>query len=159
MKKFKCALITLCLAIVLCAVAPFVGGMSNQKILASAQEGKSYSTNAVINEMGENGFYYAWGLPSKYVLMTYGALVNNGGYGWRGLENYSKISGSGMHPGAYWGVLIVWVAGESGTVQLSGYVEKSTVSGDGVNIGVYHQEYGGDLTIIFDEFPNCVDKK
>ncbi len=152
MKKIKSVALALCFAVTLCALTLFSGGIGNQKILVNAQVEKSYSTNAVISEQGENGFYYAWGLPNKYVLMTYGALVNNGGFGWRGIENYSKISGSGMHPGAYWGALIVWVADESGQVQLSGYAEKSTVSGDGVNIGVYHQEYGGDLTIILNKF-------
>lgn len=149
MKRIKNAIMAFGLAVSLFAFALLGGGISGETSLVSAQEDKTYSTSAIITEMGENGFYYAWGLPSKYVLLTYGALVNNGGYGWRGIENYSKISGSGMHPGAYWGVLIVWVANESGTVQLSGYVEKNTISGDGVNVGVYHQAYGGDLTVIF----------
>ncbi len=151
MKKAKSALTMIGLVLILFALTLFMGGTSGKKALANTQENKSYTTSEVITEMGENGFYYAWGLPSKYVLLTYGALVNNGGYGWRGIENYSKISGSGMHPGANWGVLIVWVANESGEISLTGYVEKSTVSGDGVNIGVYHQEFGGDLNVIFNK--------
>ena len=135
-----------------------VGNLLCKNVVVNAEYEEVYSTSAIISKQGENGFYYAWGLPSKYVLMTYGALVNKGGYGWRGIENYSKISGSGMHPGAYFGVLNVWVAKESGTISLDGYVEKGTIKGDGVNIGVYHQEYGylqeygGKLNVIFEKF-------
>ena len=123
---------------------------------ASAEEAKTYFTRTNIAQQGDNGFYYAWGTPENYVLMTYG-VTSGGGEGWRGLEIYSTVSGSSLHPGNYWGVMVVWVADESGKVVLSGEMEKGTTQGDGVTLGVYHQHYGKELDTLFEKFTDGSD--
>ena len=152
MKKGKGAFYAFGIAAAIRAFAFCMGfADASENVVASADVIKTYSTKTNISQQGENGFYYAWGKPEKYVLMTYGA-VSGGGYGWRGIEPYSTISGSGLHPGNYYGVLVVWVAPESGTVRLTGAMEKGTSNGDGVNLGVYHQNYGGKLDVLFEKF-------
>ena len=151
MKKGKNAFYTLGVATAICAFA-FCGGIAKggKNVVASADTLQSYSTRTAITAQGENGFYYAWGKPDKYVLMTYGA-ISGGGYSWRAIEPYATINGSALHPGNYYGVMVVWVAPESGTVQLTGSMDKGTKNGDGVNLGVYHQKYGGTLSTLFEK--------
>ncbi len=151
MKKTKTVFNLITLIAFVCVVLFFVGNLSKIKPrVALANEYKTYSTNASISTQGENGFYYAWGTVDKYALMTYGA-ANGGGYSWRALESYATINGRAMHPGQLWGSLIVWVANESGTVSLVGFMEKSTTFGDGVNIGVYHQKNAGDKVALLSQ--------
>lgn len=119
-------------------------------VYASAEE-TTYKTGVSITKQGENGFYYAWGTPDNCVLMEYGY-----GYGgsvlWHGIELYSHIEGgSSVHPGAFWGVMIIWVAKEGGTVTLTGKMEKGSTSGDGVNLAIYHYSEG-EKTAVFEKF-------
>ncbi len=119
-------------------------------VYASAEE-TTYKTGVSITKQGENGFYYAWGTPDNCVLMEYGY-----GYSesilWHGLELYSHIeSGNSVHPGTFWGVMIIWVAKEGGTVTLTGKMEKGSNSGDGVNLGIYHYS-GENKTAVFEKF-------
>ena len=143
-KRINAILAAAVCAGVLCI--PAAGGRSAVKAAAE----QSYSTGVNISEQGENGFYYAWGTPENYVLMEYG--VHNSGYGWHGLELYCNITGSSLHPGNFWGSLVVWVAGESGTVTLSGEMQKGSTNGDGVNLGVFHQPADGELEVLLKEF-------
>lgn len=139
------AFVIACLMSMLCVI----GMVSSETVFAD--EVKTYSTRTSIEKQGDNGFYYAWGTPEKYVLMFYGA-TSGGGKSWRGIEIYATVSGSALHPGNYWGSMVVWVANESGKVSLSGSMEKGTTQGDGVNLGVYHQHYGGKLETLFEKF-------
>lgn len=134
-----------CLMLLFCVM----GLMSGQTVFAD--ETKKYSTGTCIEKQGDNGFYYVWGTPEKYVPMFYGA-ASGGGKSWRGIEIYSTISGSAMHPGNYWGSMVVWVANESGKISLSGHMEKGTTQGDGVTLGVYHQHYDAELETLFEKF-------
>lgn len=152
MKKAKRAFYALGMIVAVSAFAFFGTFMKgSEKVIASATTTKTYSTRASIAEQGENGFYYAWGKPDEYVLMTYGAVAG-GGYSWRGVEPYQTANGNALHPGTYWGTLTVWVANESGTVQLTGSMEKGTTVGDGVHLGVYYQSYGGELSAFMEQF-------
>ena len=143
-KRINAILAAAVCAGVLCI--PAAGGRSAVKAAAE----QSYSTGVNISAQGENGFYYAWGTPENYVLMEYG--VHNSGYGWHGLELYCNITGSSLHPGNFWGSLVVWVEGESGTVTLSVEMQKGSTNGDGVNLGVFHQLRDGELETLMEEF-------
>ena len=146
MKKLRKTVLAGAAALVFAASAAAV----LPEIPVAAEELKSYSTGVRISQQGEDGVYYAWGTPEHYVLMDYG--VHNSGYGWHGLELYCNINGSSLHPGNFWGVLVVWVAGESGTVSLSGEMQKGSTNGDGVNLGVFHQHADGELEVLLEEF-------
>lgn len=134
-----------CLILVFCMLAI----IPNETAFAEGE--KTYSTTNGIEKQGDNGFFYAWGTPSNYVLMIYGGTAG-GGKSWRGLEIYQTVNGSALHPGNYWGCMVVWVANESGKVSLSGWMEKGTNQGDGVNLGVYHQHYDGELETLLEQF-------
>lgn len=108
--------------------------------LLSTNQPLSYNTSSPILNQGENGFYYAWGTPSNYLLMEYG-LSSSGNLSWHGLESYQTVSGSSLHPGEAWGSMVIWVAPCSGKVNLNGFMEKGTNQGDGVNLGIYHHSF------------------
>lgn len=137
--------------LVVCLALLCFGMVGSSFKTAFAEEFKSYTTKTNIEKQGDNGFYYAWGTPDHYVLMFQGA-TSGGGEGWRSLEIYSTLSGSAMHPGSYWGVMVIWVADESGKILLSGEMEKGTNQGDGVNLGVYHQHYGAERDTLLEIF-------
>lgn len=144
-KFLRCGVIIACLMLVVCMLA-------TQSIQISfADETKTYTTKTCIEKQGDNGFYYVWGTPKNYALMFYGA-VSGGGKSWRGPEIYQTVNGSALHPGNCWGSMVVWVANESGKVSLVGSMEKGTTQGDGVNLGVYHQHFGGELDTLFEQF-------
>ncbi len=154
MKKTKFlrygVLFVACLMLVIFASALIPEGQ------AFAEQAKTYSTLSAIEKQGDNGFYYAWGTPNNYMLMFYGA-VSGGGKSWRGPEIYQTASGSAIHPGDCWGSMVVWVANESGKIKLDGIMEKGTTQGDGVNLGVYHQHFGGELDTLFEKFVKPTD--
>lgn len=142
-----------CLMLLNCASILFIGETGT----AFADELKVYSTKSSIEKQGDNGFYYAWGTPNNYVLMFYGAVAG-GGKSWRGLEIYQTANGSAIHPGDYWGTMVIWVAPESGKVKLDGWMEKGTTQGDGVTLGVYHRHFGSDLDTLFEKFVEPTDE-
>lgn len=116
----------------------------------AAEAEKTYKTGDNITYQGENGFFYAWGTPDHYVLMEYGY-----GYSesilWHGLEGYSHITGSSIHPGSFWGSMVIWVAEESGQISLDGHMEKGGTAGDGVHLGVYRFS-NGQKEVLLEEF-------
>lgn len=140
------------LCAMLAAIALFLGGLGVKALPAAADEVKSFTTGANILEQGQNGFYYAWGTPKNYVIMEYGPTWGGNSEGWHGLEGYQTVTGSTLHPGNFWGVMIVWVADESGKVALKGQLQKGASNGDGANLGVYHQNYGGELVALYEKF-------
>lgn len=151
-KLLRCGVILVaCLMLVIFASALIPEGQ------VSAEEVKTYSTTTSIEKQGDNGFYYVWGTPNNYMLMFYGAVAG-GGKNWRGLEIYQTANGSAIHPGNCWGSMVVWVANESGKVKLDGWMEKGTTNGDGVNLGVYHQHFGGELDTLFEKFVKPTDE-
>lgn len=150
MKRNGIFKILLSVAVMLLAMGCVFCGF-NQNATAYAQT-KTYKTANIISRQGENGFYYAWGTAKNYVLMEYGPVWGGNSDGWHGLEGYQTVNGQTLHPGNYWGVMIVWVANESGIVSLDGMMQKGSSNGDGANLGVYHQKYRGDLITIEEHF-------
>lgn len=123
----------------------------------SAAESLTYKTNNSIVHQGDNNMYYAWGTPENYVLMNYG-LGYSGTDIFHGVEGYAHISGSSIHPGNVWGVMIIWVSPADGNVRLNGRMEKGVRQGDGVTLGVYKQNYGGELETLFEKFVGVNDE-
>lgn len=150
MKKLTKFFYTVLAVLTICFL--FVGNsIFDSNNIVSAEEEVVYSTRVNISEQGENGFYYAWGKPEKYALMTYGATAG-GGYSFRGIEPYSIISGNYIHPGSYWGVMNIWVAPQSGSIKISGKMIKGSSFGDGVTLAIHHQNYGGKLETLEERF-------
>lgn len=147
-------------AAVLCGAV--VGGVCGANALGARAAGDAeepvYSTSNNITEQGQNNFYYAWGTPDHYVLMEYG-LGSSGSKTWHGLELYQSMEGASMHPGNFWGVMAIWVAEESGTVALDGYMEKGTKQGDGVHLGVYRYSDHEKAQTILHEFVRGTEEK
>ncbi len=92
------------------------------------------------DKQGENDWYYCYGLPEKYLFLTYGYMNNSSEIGWRAGHDiwYQQITKESMHPGCYrWSTLRVWVAKQDGVVSLEGDIIKRVAAGDGVDAAIW----------------------
>lgn len=85
---------------------------------------------------GENGWYYAYGLPQKYILMDIG--LNYAGYVWTGPKPYQFVSSGTVHPNGKWSTLKIWIASFDGEIEIDGMFVRNANEGDGTNVDVYH---------------------
>lgn len=82
-------------------------------------------------EQGVDGRYFAWGKPDKYMMMEYGYGDTNVPR-WNGIEWNVSIEEGRYNPGAYTGVMTIYVADRSGEYDISGTATMMRTDGDGV---------------------------
>ena len=87
-------------------------------------------------KQGENGWYYAYGMPQRYILMDVG--LNYAGYVWTGPRPYQFISDGYVHPAGRWNTLKIWVSSFDGEIEIDGKFVRASTEGDGTFVDVYH---------------------
>lgn len=88
------------------------------------------------DKQGVNGWYYAYGMPQKYLLMQWGFAYGN--YVWSGDNPYQFISSDTIHPYGKWSSLKIWIAGFDGVIEIDGVIERNSEEGDGTFADIYH---------------------
>lgn len=102
-------------------------------------EEKPTSTADVRNGgQGANNWFYCYGSPETYALMSFGSEELIPAPHWYGPETYQYITTADriVNPGMKTGVLLIWVAEYSGSVSISGSILKPMQGGDGCVVSV-----------------------
>lgn len=112
-------------------------------------------------EQGVNNWFYCYGAPEKYALMSYGQTTLIPNDHWHGLEYYQYVFSDYMNPGSRTGALRIWVAESDGEISIDGGLCKIWDGGDGVNAAIikngetlYSYAFGSDTETV--ELPEAL---
>lgn len=87
------------------------------------------------DQQGKDGWFYAYGLLEKYVLMDWGHVY--GDHQWTSKNPFQFIGRTKMHPYGKFDNLKIWVSDFDGEIAVDGYVARDSAVGDGSVAGIY----------------------
>lgn len=94
------------------------------------------SIDSFSERQGTNGWFYAYGLVDKYMLMDWELVY--GGYQWTSNYPFQFIGHTFMHPYGLYDNLKIWVSNFDGEIAVDGFIAKESSAGDGAVAGLYH---------------------
>ncbi len=123
----------------LCFLLPAIRPAAAAGETAEAEDcSEFYST-----EQGKNNWFYLFGSPHKYALMTWGESPEHAVPHWCGpfSESWCGVfEDKHFNSGPRIGSMACWVADRDGTVTLTGNVNRPWQGGDGLYAGIYKNE-------------------
>lgn len=140
------------------AIALFASALCGVPAVSAIADGGQTDMNEVDwlsyygTEQGKNNWFYCYGSPEKYALMSYGQTTLIPNDHWHGPEFYQYCYPDYMNPGSRTGALRVWVAESDGEICIEGALCKIWDGGDGVNAAIlkngetlYSYAFGCDI--------------